>query len=187
MTTRLCAAGLAVLLLAGPLRAHPLNITQVLASFDEPGLVDVRIDVDLTPLLPSLEAYRDLAFADPAAQRRGIQAVLPAVTDGLQLRIGDRRLDLVLQDFKLPALSRADFMDPTTDHFTLLHFIAVLPADRRPIRLAVGAGTRIAYPIAFVVQIPSAKISDASWIGDETEESDAIDWAASAPKAGAAR
>ncbi|HEX3730607.1 MAG TPA: sialate O-acetylesterase, partial [Opitutaceae bacterium] len=76
-------------------------------------------------------------------------------------------------------------LDPTADHFTLLHFIAALPGSREPIRLVVRRGTPITYPIAFIVQIPAAHLSDASWIQDETEESDPIDWAKSAPQAGA--
>lgn len=170
-----------------PLRAHPLTITQVLASFSQPGVVDVRMDIDLTPLFPSPEAYYALAASPPAAERKGIDALVPEVTASLQLWIGRNRLPLILQDFKLPTLPREEFLDPTSDHFTLLHFLAVLPGSREPIRLVVGPKSRIAYPVAFVVEIPSAHVSDASWIQDETEESDEIDWAAKAPRAGAAR
>ncbi|HVW21374.1 MAG TPA: hypothetical protein VHC86_09170 [Opitutaceae bacterium] len=179
----LAAAALAAAVL--PARAHPLSITQVLAAFERPGLVDVKMDIDLTPLLPSPEAYAAIAASAPAAQRAAIGRLLPEIVSGLQLQIGRTPLRLVLQDFKVPALPREAILDPTADHFTLLHFIAALPASRDPIRLVVKPGTPISYPIAFVVQIPAAHLSDASWIQDETEESDEIDWAKSAPQAGA--
>jgi hypothetical protein len=176
-------------LLAGtvPARAHPLSITQVLAAFERPGLVDVKMDLDLTPLLPSPEAYAALAAAPPAAQQAAVARLLPQILGGLQLRLGPERLRLILQDFKVPALPREAILDPTADHFTLLHFVAALPARRDPIRLVVAPGTLITYPIAFIVQIPAAHVSDASWIQDETEESEPIDWAKSAPQAGAGR
>jgi hypothetical protein len=170
-----------------PALAHDLTITQVLASFDRPGIVDVKIDIDLTSLLPSPEAYYGLAVSAADVQRRAIEALLPQVVDGLRVTIGQDRLHLIFQDYKLPALSPADFLDPTTDHFTFLHFIAVLPASRKPIRLVVPPKAKVSYPIAFIVQIPSAHFSQASWLGDESEESDLFDWAAAAPKAGAAR
>jgi hypothetical protein len=172
---------------AAPALAHDLTITQVLASFERPGIVDIKIDIDLTTLLPSPEAYYDLSASTAGVQQRAIEALLPQVVDGLQVTIGRDRLHLILQDYKLPALSQAAFLDPTTDHFTFLHFLAVLPASREPIRLVVPPKTKVSYPIAFIVQIPSAHFSQASWLGDESEESDLFDWAAAAPKAAAAR
>jgi len=178
----LAAAGAAAALSAG---AHPLSITQVLASFEQPGVVDVKMDVDLTPLLPSPEAYAAIAAAPPAAQKAAVEKLLPEIVSSLRLQIGSAPLRLILQDFKVPALPREAMLDPTADHFTVLHFIAALPGGREPIRLVVRRGTPITYPIAFIVQIPAAHISDASWIQDETEESDEIDWAKAAPQAGA--
>jgi hypothetical protein len=167
-------------------RAHSLTITQVLASFDQPGTVDVKIDIDLTGLIGSPEAYYDLTNAPAEAQRQAIGKLLPGITDDLQLKVGDTRLQLVFQDYALPALSRSDFLDPTVDHFTTLHFLAILPASRDELRLVIRPGARVDYPVAFIVQVPSAHISEASWIEDESEESDLFDWADVAPKAGAA-
>jgi hypothetical protein len=165
--------------------AHALTITQVLASFDQPGTVDVKIDIDLTNLLPSPEAYYALSQAPAADQQQTIGGLLPGITSDLQVQIGATRLALIFQGYALPALSKSDYLDPTVDHFTTLHFIAVLPATRDPIRLVVRPGARVDYPVAFIVQIPSAHISEASWIEDESEESDLFDWVDVAPKAGA--
>jgi len=182
---------LAILALLGglaPVRAlaHALTITQVLASFDQPGTVDVKIDIDLTNLLGSPEAYYALAQASAASQQDTIGGLLPGITNDLQVRVGGQRLALIFQGYALPALSKSDFLDPTVDHFTTLRFLAVLPATRDPIRLVVRPGARVDYPVAFIVQIPSAHISEASWIEDESEESDDFDWVDVAPKPGSA-
>jgi hypothetical protein len=167
-------------------RAHALTITQLLVSFDQPGTIDVKVDLDLTNLLGSPEAYYALSQATTEAQQQGIGRLLAGITSDLQVRFGDARPALIFQGYALPALSKSDYLDPTVDHFTTLHFIAVLPATRDPIRLVVRPGARVDYPVAFIVQIPSAHISEASWIEDESEESDSFDWADVAPKAGAA-
>lgn len=183
---RVLAMGLGLIaLLARPARAHDLTITQVLASFEQPGIVDVRFDLDLTAYLASPEAYYALAIDRPENQRKVVDGFLPEIMDSLQLHVGALQLPLVFQSFSLPVLSKEDFLDPTVDHFTTLHFIAVLPATRDPIRLVIKPGSKVAYPVAFTVQVPSAHISEASWIEDESEESDEFDWAGVAPRAGA--
>jgi hypothetical protein len=171
-------------LLAAPARAHSLTITQVLVSFDQPGTINVKIDIDLTNAIQSSEAYYALATAKPGIQRSGIDRLLPGVLDGLQLYVGDEQLRLILQRFSLPKLSHDEFLDPATDHFTTLDFIAVLPASQQPLKLVVPPGAIVDYPVAFIVQIPSAHFSDTSWIEDTATESDPFDWAGSAPQAG---
>lgn len=162
---------------------HSLTITQVLVSFDQPGTVSVKIDIDLTGAIRSPEGYFALATAKPDAQRAGIGRLLPGVLDSLQLFVGNERLSLVLQRFSLPRLSHDEFLDPATDHFTTLDFLAVLPASQEPLRLVVPPGAIVDYPVAFIVQIPSAHVSDTCWIEDTSTESDPFDWAGAAPQA----
>jgi hypothetical protein len=171
-------------LLGAPAFAHSLTITQVLVSFDQPGTINVKIDIDLTNAIQSAESYYALATAKPDVQRSGVDRLLPGVVDGLQLFVGDERLRLVLQRFSLPKLSRDEFLDPATDHFTTLDFVAVLPASREPLRLVVPPGAIVDYPVAFIVQIPSAHLSDTSWIEDTSTESDPFNWYGAAPQAG---
>ena len=137
-------------------RAHDMTITQVVASFDRPGMLAVKIDLDLTKLLGSPEAYFALSAASPQAQSPTIEKLLPAIFEGLQLHIGEPQLKLILQSFTVPRLSAADFDDPAVDKFTTLNFIAVLPASRDPLYLAVPDDAQVAYPVAFTVQIPAA-------------------------------
>jgi hypothetical protein len=176
----------AALLAPAAARAHSLTITQVLASFDQPGMVDVKIDYDLSPLLPSPEAYYQLTQAPPAEQRRQIDALLPDIQAGLQLRAGGATLPLIFQGYSLPALSKENFDDPGVDKFTTFHFLALLPASGDPLSLLVPYGAKVEYPVAFIVQIPSAHISATSWIEEGSNESDPFDWKGVAPEAGAA-
>ena len=98
--------------------------------------------------------------------------------------MADERLQLILQDFALPKLSQADFDDPTIDHFTTLNFLAVLPAHRDPLKLVVPYTAKVDYPVAFIVQIPTAHISATNWVEEGSDESELFDWADLAPKAG---
>ena len=164
--------------------AHTLTITQVLVSFDQPGTIGVKIDIDLTSVFQSPEGYYAISVAQPDAQRRAIDQVLPGVLESLQLYVGNERLRPILQQFSFPRLSQEDFLDPATDHFTTLSFIAVLPGSREPMKLVVPPEARVDYPVAFIVQIPSAHVSDTCWIDDTSTESDPFDWAGVAPQAG---
>ena len=152
-------------------------------SFDQPGTIDVKIDIDLTNAVQSAEGYYALSTSKPETQRAGINRLLPGVVDGLQLFVGNERLRLILQRFSLPKLSHDEFLDPATDHFTTLDFIAVLPASHGPLRLVVPPGAIVDYPVAFIVQIPSAHISDTCWIEDTSTESDPFEWYGAAPQA----
>jgi hypothetical protein len=171
-------------LVAIPASAHTLTITQVLVSFDQPGTVGVKIDIDLTGAFQSPEGYYAISLAKSDVQREAIGRLLPDLLDSLQLFVGNERLHPILQRFSFPRLSEGDFLDPATDHFTTLDFIAVLPASREAMKLVVPYGAKVDYPVAFIVQIPSAHISDTCWIDDTSTESDPFDWAGVAPQAG---
>jgi hypothetical protein len=167
-------------------RAHDLTITQLLASFDQPGMLTVKIDVDLSGFIGSPEDYYALSVASPAAQSQAVAKMLPDVLAGLQLEIGDQRLKLIFQGFALPHLVAADFDDPGVDKFTTLNFTTVLPEGSAPLHLAVPADSRVPFPIAFTVQIPSAHISETTFVEEGSNDSDPFDWANDAPKPGAA-
>jgi hypothetical protein len=169
---------------SGPGPEYPPTITRVLASFNRPGTVDVTIDVDLTPLFPSPEAYSALPTAPAESRQQTIASLVPEILRDLQLRIGGENLALILQDFTLPVPLAPGSPASATGHFTTLRFIGVLPASRESIRLVVPPGAKIRPPVAFTVQIPSAQISETSRIENGAEASDRFAWADSAPRAG---
>jgi hypothetical protein len=140
-TTRWVAA-----LLPAAALAHNLTITQVLVSFDQPGTVNIKIDIDLSARLASPDAYYALSIAPAETQRAAVEKLVPGILDSLQLEVGEERLKPILQDFALPTLSQADFSDPAVDHFTTFNFIAVLPAQRDPLKLVVPYTAKVDYP-----------------------------------------
>jgi hypothetical protein len=165
---------------AGPGEAN----TRVVASFERPGTVDVAMDLDLTSLLASPEAYRALSAAQPAAQREAIEQLLPEILRGLQLQIGHETLQLVLQNYALPSRATSAVSGPAASHFTTLRFLGILPASHEAIRLIVPPDAKIKPPVDLIVQIPSAQVSETSRIDPGATESAAFAWADSAPQAG---
>ena len=157
--------------------AHLLTVTQVIVSFNGTQTIDVRIDIDLTALLPSPERYYELSAAPADLQQQMIDELLPLIREGFQLYVGEERLKLSFQGYTLPSLTRLNFLDPSVDHFTTLRFGAAWPASRQPLRLLVPDGSRIQFPVVFVVQIPSNGIAASCWMEDGMDESDPFNWA----------
>lgn len=171
--------------LVGPARAHTLTITQVLASFDNPGTVNVKVDVDLTIILGgSTQAYYDFATGTPASRQETLKQALPDLLDSIQLFSGDDQLKLILQGYTVPQASKADFDDASISKLTTFHLLAVMPESRAPVRLVIPIGAKIDFPVAFTVQIPAAHVSITRWLESGMHESDPVAWAAHAPQVG---
>jgi hypothetical protein len=167
-------------------RAHTMMLTQVLVSFDQPGVVAVTVDLDLTVMLGSPDQYYQFATDAPARQQATLDRLLPRVLNSLQLYSGDTRLALVFQGFKAADASKADFLDASMSKPTRLDFLAVLPAARKPLRLVVPIGAEIDYPVAFTAQIPAARISVTRWLEAGMQESDPFAWSERGPGSGTA-
>jgi len=164
------------------LQAHALTITQVEASFEQPGRVEIRVQIDLTPFLGP-GAYHALSVADGAAQRVGVEKLLPEILQGLQLYAGADRLQPVFEGSVLPRGTPDDFLDPMVDKYTGLRFHATLPAGGAPLQLVVAYDTRVPHPVAFTARVPAAGIATTDMIDTDGAQSDPFDWAAAAPKA----
>src|ERR1700678_13763 len=141
---------IALLCLAAPAaaRAHTMTLTQVLVSFDQPGTVAVKVDIDLTMMLGSPELYYQFATDAPDRQQATLDRIVPRVLESIQLFAGDSRLALVFQGFTLPGSSKADYLDASMSKLTSMRFLAVLPANRQPLRREVPVGAEIDYPVA---------------------------------------
>ena len=163
-----------------------MMMTQVLVSFDQPGMLSVKMDIDPTMMLGSPELYYRFATDSPARQQATLDTVVPRVLESIRLFAGDTHLSLVFQGFKLPDSSKADYLDASMSKLTSMRFLALLPATRQPLRLEVPVGAEIDYPVAYTVQIPSARISITRWLEAGMHESDPFAWADRAPRAGEA-
>lgn len=165
-----------------PARAHTMMLTQVLVSFDRPDTVDVKVDIDLTLMLGTPEKYYELATDTPENQQATLERIVPRVLENIQLFSGQARLQLIYQGFKVAESQKADFLDASMSKLSSLRFIAVLPAGREPLRLVVPIGAEIDYPVAYTVQVPSARVSITRWLEAGMHESDPFAWADKAPR-----
>jgi hypothetical protein len=182
-----CVALVTILLLtallppARPAGAHTMMMTQVLVSFADPGAVTVKIDVDLTLLLGSAEAYYALASESPDQQQQQIRQLAPRVADTLQLWVGPQRLRVEFRNFSASTAQKSDYLDASMSKLSTFNFVAPLPADAGPLKLQVPIGAQIDYPIAYTVQIPSANLSVTRWLEEGMHESDPFEWEGRAP------
>ena len=176
-------AFLSVLLLVPTLTwAHTMMMTQVLVSFQQPGLLDIRIDVDLTLLFGSAERYYEVAGEPPERQQQDIAAIVPRLLENLQLFTGEQRLSPVLQKSSPPQAQRSDYLDSSISKPWRLSFVAELPATAGPLKLVVPLGAAIDYPIAYTVQIPAAHVSVTRWLEEGMHESQPFAWAEKVPE-----
>jgi hypothetical protein len=183
VAVRRCVA-LAWLLLLAPLaRAHTMMMTQVLVSFAEPGTVNVKIDIDLTLLLGSAEAYYALGSESTDQQREQLRQIVPRVADNLQFFVGQNRLQLEFRDFSAATAQKSDYLDASMSKLSTFRFVAPLPASTDPLTLVVPLGAQIDYPVAYTVQVPAAHISMTRWLEEGMHESDPFVWAGKAPAA----
>jgi hypothetical protein len=168
-------------------RCHTMQMTQILVSFSEPGRVDVKIDIDLTLLLGSADAYYALATEPSDEREADMRVIAPRVADALPLFVGAERIGLELRQFSAAQASRADFFDGSISKFSTFRFSARLPASTEPLQLRVPIGATIDYPVAYTMQIPAAKVSLTRWLEDGEHDSEPFVWAGLAPTAMAAR
>jgi hypothetical protein len=169
------------LLLAPAVRSHTMQMTQLLVSFAPSGGIEVKIDIDLTLLLGSGEAYYALVTESPVRQAEDLKRIVPMVTDALPLFAGATRLKLEFVEFTAAPAPRADFLDGSLSKFSTFRFIAPLPESLDPLQLRVPYGANIDYPVAYTMQIPSAKVSVTRWLADGEHESEPFVWAGRVP------
>jgi len=166
---------------ASLLRAHTMTLTEVTVTFATPGILDVKIGIDLTQILGSPDRYYQFVTEPEAAQRVEVQTLLPQVLAGLQLVIGDTPLRLELKQFSTATANKTLILDSQMSTLSTFRFIAVLPASREPLELRVPIGAPIDYPVVYTLQIPEAHVSMTRWLEDGAHESEPYDWFAKAP------
>jgi hypothetical protein len=163
--------------------AHVEMPTLVLAKFEAPGEVRVRLDLDLTLLLGSPEAYYAFVGEPEAVQQSRIRELLPRIAEDMSVLVGDRKVDLMLDRFSAAKGDRAEFVgDTSTGKRSTFEFTGALPKSSDPIRLKVARSTFLELPITFSAQVPAKRFSVTRWMVGGMRESDPIDWA-NAPSA----
>jgi hypothetical protein len=189
---RLPAAFLALSLLGlalspGLAQSPPPAGTRVLVSFDQPGTVSVRMDLDLSGFLPAATNYQSLAGAGPDFQRDLLSGLLPDVFHDLQLQAGAGPIPLVLEGFTLGAPAKIQRPEAAGLPPATLRLLGVLPETGAPLSLVVPPGARLRFPVVLTVEIPSVHRSVTSLILAGGASSAPFAWADSAPSAGPSR
>src|SRR5882724_10035584 len=178
---RSIAWALILMLWASLLRAHTMTLTEVTVTFATPGILDVKIGIDLTQILGSPDRYYQFVTEPEAAQQAEVRTLLPQVLAGLQLFIGDTPLHLELKQFSTASANKTLILDSQMSTLSTFRFTAVLPASREPLELRVPIGAPIDYPVVYTLQIPEAHVSMTRWLEDGAHESEPYDWFAKAP------
>ena len=158
-----------------------MTLTEVTVTFATPGVLDVKIGIDLTQILGSPDRYYQFVTEPEAAQRAAVQTLLPQVLAGLQLVIGDTPLHLELQQFSTATANKTLILDSQMSTLSTFRFTAALPASREALELRVPIGAPIDYPVVYTLQIPAAHVSMTRWLEDGAHESEPYDWFAKAP------
>ena len=161
--------------------AHTMTLTEVTVTFATPGILDVKIGIDLTQVLGSPDRYYQFVTEPEAVQRAQVRTLLPQVLGGLQLVIGNTPLNLELKQFSTATANKTLILDSQMSTLSTFRFTAVLPASREPLELRVPIGAPIDYPVVYTLQIPEAHVSMTRWLEDGAHESEPYDWFAKAP------
>jgi hypothetical protein len=159
-----------------------MTLTEVTVTFAKPGSLEVKIGLDLTQILGSPDRYYAFVTEPEAAQRDEVQRMLPAVLDGLQLRVGATPLKLMLQQFSTSTANKTLILDSQMSTLTTFRFTAELPDSHEPLKLVVPIGAPIDYPVVYTLIIPAAQVSRTRWLEDGAHESEPYDWFAKAPQ-----
>lgn len=163
--------------------AHTMTLTEVTVTFATPGVLDVKIGIDLTQILGSPDRYYQFVTEPEAAQQAEIRTLLPQVLAGLQLVVGTTPLHLELKQFSTATANKTLILDSQMSTLSTFHFIAALPASsREPLLLRVPIGAPIDYPVVYTLQIPAAHVSMTRWLEDGAHESEPYDWFAKVPQ-----
>jgi hypothetical protein len=166
---------------ASLLEAHTMTLTEVTVTFTTPGILDVKIGIDLTQILGSPDRYYQFVTEPEAAQQAEVRTLLPQVLAGLQLVIGNTPLHLELKQFSTATANKNLILDSQMSTLSTFRFTAVLPASREPLKLRVPLGAPIDYPVVYTLQIPEAHVSMTRWLEDGAHESEPYDWFAKGP------
>lgn len=166
--------------------AHTMTLTEVTVSFATPGILDVKIGIDLTQILGSPDRYYQFVTEPAARQQADVRALLPQVLAGLQLLVGTTPLHLELKQFSTATANKTLILDSQMSTLSTFRFTAALPASNEPLKLRVPIGAPIDYPVVYTLQIPAAHVSMTRWLEDGAHESEPYAWADKAPRGAAA-
>ena len=159
---------LSLLLLAGclvaPVAAHTLNMTRALVTVGPAGAVEVKVDVDLTPLLGSIEAYTALLRSTGDEQARLMNRQGELVLGNIEFAADGQPLALKLSSWQFPDVPPEKVGDGNVAVMTILHFTGALPAGSQSFSLSSPMSARIEFPLAYTLSVPAENRIQTRWL-----------------------
>lgn len=158
-------------------RAHVDAPTLILVRAETPDMFSVKVDVDLSPILGSPEAYYKFIRRNPRNDDRELSSIAASVQEPLKILVGSKRLKLDFQNFKATTWAEGEVVETgSAGKRSTFFYTATIPASAEPMQLVTPAGMPIEFPIAFTVQVPSKDISTTRWLVTGMRETEKLDW-----------
>jgi len=146
------------------LEAHVWNMTRLHVGFASTRRCDVRLDLDLTRLLGSADAYYALTQADPARQDAVLRPLLEQIWPQLHLQADGQPLSGRLVRFRLPQGPRSEFGYVGVGKMTEFLVDVALPEHGTEVWCEPAPELAIEYPIGVTFEIPAQNLNITRWI-----------------------
>lgn len=166
MNLRLRSSLLALALLLAPVAAwaHALNMTRVMVTSPVPGTMTVQVDIDLSLMLGSYEAYRDLLLAKGPAQEKPLRELGRRTLGELGVKLDNQPLVTDPKDWTLPDAPPDRIGDQTTSAMTTFRYVQTLAPGDHELTVTPPAMSKIEFPLAYTFSIPAQKLLMTRWL-----------------------
>ncbi|WP_269526412.1 HupE/UreJ family protein [Coraliomargarita parva] len=132
--------------------------------FEEPGVVEIEMDTDLTRYLDGGPAYYALTQESSKTQSEAMARIFKAFWAGMQPRSGDEAVQGELLSFTLPEAPEDEFGRVNVPQMTRMLIRGTFENTSGPFWLQLDPSLAIEYPIATTFQVPAANRSMTRWV-----------------------
>lgn len=175
-----------LLLLWGCASAHTLNMTRVLVTLGPDQALEVKVDVDLTPLLGRPEDYGALLRTTGEEQVRAVGRQAEQLLGNIEFAADGRRLALSLSTWQFPDVPPEKIGDNNVAVMTTLLFTGTLPVGAQAFTISSPMSARIEFPVAYTFSVPAENRTQTRWLDLPGAKSRAFALASAGPGAAVA-
>ena len=158
-----------------------MNMTRALVTFGPERALGVKVDVDLTPLLGTTEAYSTLLRTTGDEQTRAIEEQGKQLLKNIEFSADGQPLTLKLSSWLLPDVPPEKVGDGNVAVMTTLFYIGTLPAGVQSFIVSSPMSARIEFPLAYTLSVPAENRTQTRWLDLPGTKSRAFALAATAP------
>ena len=164
---------ISLLLLAGAVQAHLLNMTELNLRLAAEGPHELVVRIDLGQSLMTAETYWQAAAAPVAEQESLLQPAIARLQQHLAVTADGRRLGLALKRWQLEARSLEAIRNPLTPQMAVLTFDVATFAGRG-VEVQVLPGLDVPWPCLLRVDLPGAATPVSRLLTDDHRDSRVI-------------